>query len=195
MSGMSGISGSLARPAHERIGLDDARAREFEAFVALHRDRAISLAWRLVGPEGIEAEEVAQDAFVRAYRALGGFRGEAQMSTWFYRILVNEAWRHRRWRWIRQRLSAEMPEDVPDPRPGAAGDPALRHRIGRALDLLPRGQREAFLLVHLEGFSATEAAAITGRATGTIKSHLHRALRALRANLEDLDPKQESPSS
>jgi RNA polymerase sigma-70 factor (ECF subfamily) len=64
----------------------------------------------------------------------------------------------------------------------------------RALDRLPRGQREAFVLVHLEGFSVQEAARITGRATGTTKSHLHRALDALRRELYDLAPTREERS-
>ncbi len=172
--------------------MHDARAREFEAFVATTRERAVGVAWRLVGGDGGAAEDVAQEAFVRAHRALGGFRGDAQMSTWFYRILVNEARRHRRWRWVRERVAGEMPEEAVDRDCAPPGDPALRRRIARALDRLPRGQREAFVLVHLEGLSTGDAARITGRATGTLKSHLHRALRALREDLADLDPSLEA---
>ena len=172
--------------------MPSARALESEAFVASHRERAVGLAWRLVGGDGGAAEDVAQEAFIRAYRALGRFREEASMSTWFYRILVNEARRHRRWRWVRERFATEATEAAADPRGAPPGDPALRLRIARALGRLSNGQREAFLLVHLEGMTVTEAAAITGRATGTVKSHLHRALRTLRANLADLDPGQEA---
>jgi RNA polymerase sigma-70 factor (ECF subfamily) len=166
------------------------RERTFAAFVAAHRDRAIGMAWRLLGGDGAAAEDVAQEAFARAHRALGSFRGEARLSTWFYRILLNEAQRHRRWRWVRERRAAPLPEDPPDPAPQAPGDPALRARVARALLRLPRGQREAFVLVHLEGLSVREAAETTGRATGTIKSHLHRALRSLREQLSDLDPRE-----
>ena len=175
--------------------VDVARARDFEAFVAAHRDRAVGLAWRLVGGDGAAAEDIAQEAFLRAYRGLDQFREEAKMSTWFYRILVNEAQRHLRWRWIRQRVAGEMPEEPPDPRPEAAGDPGLRERVSIAVGNLPRGQREAFALVHLEGFTVREAAEITGRAIGTIKSHLHRALRNLREALADLDPNAEATRS
>jgi RNA polymerase sigma-70 factor (ECF subfamily) len=168
--------------------VDVARVRDFDAFVAAHRDRAVGLAWRLVGGDAAAAEDVAQEAFLRAYRGLDQFREEAKMSTWFYRILVNEAQRHLRWRWVRQRVAGEMPENPPDPRPAATGDPKLRERVARAVADLPRGQREAFALVHLEGFTVSEAAAITGRAVGTIKSHLHRALGKLREALADLDP-------
>jgi RNA polymerase sigma-70 factor (ECF subfamily) len=85
-----------------------------------------------------------------------------------------------------------MPEDPPDPNANETGDPALRRRVASAVEALPRGQREAFVLVHLEGLTVAEAAQATGRAPGTIKSHLHRALRALRARLADLDPTAEA---
>ena len=168
------------------------RARDFDAFVAAHRDRAVGLAFRLIGGDAAAAEDIAQEAFLRAYRGLDQFREEAKMSTWFYRILVNEAQRHLRWRWIRQRVAGEMPDEPLDSRPDVPGDPALRERVTRAVGNLPRGQREAFALVHLEGFTVREAADITGRAIGTIKSHLHRALGNLRAVLADLDPRDEA---
>jgi DNA-directed RNA polymerase specialized sigma24 family protein len=81
------------------------------------------------------------------------------------------------------------PDTAADPR-SASGtprtDPALRRRIGDAIAALPRGQREAFVLVHLEELTVAEAASATGRAVGTIKSHLHRALASLRDQLADL---------
>ena len=162
--------------------------RRFEALVTEHRDRAIGMAWRLLGGDGSAAEDVAQEAFLRAHRALGSFEGQAQLSTWFYRILVNEVQRHRRWRWVRERVAGDMPEEPRDPAERPAGDPALRNRVAAALDSLPRGQREAFVLVHLEGLTLRESADVTGRAIGTMKSHLHRALKALRSELADLDP-------
>jgi RNA polymerase sigma-70 factor, ECF subfamily len=162
----------------------------FDAFVAEHRDRAVALAWRLIGGDRAAAEDITQEAFLRAYRSLHRFRGEAKLSTWFYRILVNEVKRYQRWRWVRQRRAGESVEEPPDPRP-MAGDPALRQRVAGAMAQLSHGQREAFVLVHLEGFSVREAAQLTGRANGTIKSHLHRALRRLREQLADLDPSRE----
>jgi RNA polymerase sigma-70 factor (ECF subfamily) len=85
-----------------------------------------------------------------------------------------------------------MPADPPDPRAPAQGDPGLRERVARALEKLPRGQREAFVLVHLEGLTVAETAQATGRATGTVKSHLHRALETLRRELADLDPRRDT---
>jgi RNA polymerase sigma-70 factor (ECF subfamily) len=169
------------------VTADLEREREFASFVSKHRERAVGLAYRLAGGDFAAAEDIAQEAFVRAYRGLGRFRAEAKLSTWFYRILVNEANRYHRLAWIRKR-SPDEPADAEDPSAGAQPDPVLRARIARALSRLPRGQRECFVLVHLEGFTLAETSAITGRATGTIKSHLHRATHTLRARLADLAP-------
>jgi RNA polymerase sigma-70 factor (ECF subfamily) len=162
------------------------RTAAFARFVAQHRDRALRLAWRLAGGDGDAAEDITQDALVRAWRGLDGFRSEAALGTWFYRILVRQAANHRRWRGLRERFGGWGDADAPDPRTAASGDPVLRARIARALDALPRGQREVFVLVHLEQFTVDEAAAILHKANGTVKSHLARALRTLRSELADL---------
>jgi RNA polymerase sigma-70 factor (ECF subfamily) len=158
----------------------------FAAFVTTHRDRARRLAWRLVGGDDAAADDVAQEAFVKAYRALGRFREESKLETWFYRILVRQASSYRRWRAVRQRWSGGSRDEVADPTPEVPGDPGLRRRIGAALGRLTGRQREAFILVHLEGFTVRESAKLLGKPTGTVKSHLHRALQTLRAELADL---------
>lgn len=163
-----------------------AREARFAAFVEGHRDRAVRLAWRLVGGDAGAAEDVVQDAFVRAWRALDRFRGESSLATWFYRIVVRQAANHRRWRAVRERMGGWGSADAPDPAPAAAGDPALRARIDGAVAGLSRRQREVFVLVHLEGFTLRETAAVLGRPEGTVKSHLHRALGHLRRELADL---------
>ena len=160
--------------------------RRFTAFVVTHRDRARRVAWRLIGGDEAAAEDVAQEAFVKAYRALGRFREDSRLETWFYRILVRQAHNHRRWSAVRQRWSGGSEEDLADPSAPAPGDPGLRRRIGEALGRLTRRQREAFVLVHLEGFTVSESATLLGKPTGTVKSHLHRALRTLRTELADL---------
>ncbi|HKA14578.1 MAG TPA: sigma-70 family RNA polymerase sigma factor [Myxococcota bacterium] len=162
--------------------------RRFDAFVNGYRDRAVGMAWRLLGGDGAAAEDVVQEAFARAYRGLARFRDDAKLSTWFYRILVNEVRRYQRWKIVRRSRTADRePDAIEDPRASAPRpDPALRRRIGEAIAALPRGQREAFVLVHLEGLTLVEAASATGRAVGTMKSHLHRALASLRSRLADL---------
>jgi RNA polymerase sigma factor (sigma-70 family) len=163
----------------------------FSAFAESHLESARRLAWRLVGGDTGAAEDVVQNAFIKAWRGIPGFRGEARLETWFYRILVREAANHRRWRGVRDRFAALSRAQATQPAPEA--DPALRDRLLTAIETLSRGQRETFVLVHLEGFSVREAAAMTGRAEGTAKQHLHRALRRLREELADLAPGKEEP--
>lgn len=185
---LAGVAGRLEQ-------VERAPQQEFADFVAAQRERALRIAWRLVGGDAAAAEDVVQEAFARAYRNLAGFREQARLSTWFHRILINEARRYLRWRWVRQRYAADMPEQLADPSARALGDPPLRERVGAAIRKLPRGQREAFVLVHLEGMTLAEAAQVAGCAVGTIKSHLHRATRALREQLSDVDPRLERQPS
>ncbi len=164
----------------------------FERLVSEERNRAVALAYHLVGGDRQAAEDVAQDAFLRAYRALKSFRGEASLSTWFIRIVIREAARYRRWRAVRERwraLWSHQQEALHDDQLAAPPplDEARTHaRIATALGALTANQRAAFALVHLEGRTIVEAAQVLGKAPGTIKSHLHRALLALRHDLNDL---------
>lgn len=175
------------------VSIASSREQRFAALVDQHRDQAVRLAWRLTGGDRATAEEVAQDAFLRAYTALPRFRDEAELSTWFFRILARQAANRRRWRGLRQRwgdLWSSGPEaegSAVEQAPAGAtqsADPALRDRIAGAMEQLSPGQRTIFTLVHLEGFTVREAAAIATVAPGTAKSHLHRALKTLRRELE-----------
>ena len=169
----------------DRVGDRDAR---FHAFVEAYRSKAYRIAWRLCGGDGALADDVVQDAMVRAYRGMDGFRDEAALSTWFYRILVRQAHNARRRRAVQDRVRALFWREPRRVAPAPSGDPVLRERLAMALNGLSQGQREAFVLVHLEGFTVAESAQILGKAPGTIKSHLHRAVRALRRRLEDVWP-------
>ena len=174
-----------AEPSRTVISLE-ARSAAFEAFVEARRQQAVRLAFRLLRGDTAAAEDVAQNAFLRAHRALPRFREEASLDTWFYRILIHEVHRYRRWQAVR-RVWAGDPDSAPEPvDETAVGDAGLRRRITAAMDHLTSAQREAFVLVHLEGFHVSEAATLLGKATGTVKSHLHRALETLRRELADL---------
>lgn len=174
----------IANPLHAEASRD-AHKERFDAFVRAHRAAARRLAWRLCGGDAAAAEDIAQEAFLRAYRGLDGFRDEAALSTWFTRIVIRVAHNHRRKRAVAERWRGLWGLERPAPAP-PRGDPALRSRLSAALDELSRGQREAFVLVHLEGRTVRETAEILGKAPGTVKSHLHRALRSLRASLADV---------
>jgi RNA polymerase sigma-70 factor, ECF subfamily len=175
-----------ARALWAVVAVESDLDERFSAFVGTHRERARRLAYRLVGGDEAAADDVAQEAFVRAYAALDRFREDAMLSTWFYRILVRQAQSYRRWRAVRDAWTGLWSGEARDPAPVPAGDPGLRRRIGTALAALTRSQREPFILVHLEGFTVREAAAVLRKPEGTVKSHLHRALRALRTELADL---------
>ncbi len=175
-----------ARVMKRQVVVD--REQLFQAFVSAHRERAVRLAWRLTGGDAAAAEDVAQDAFYKAYKGMAQFRAESGLATWYYRILVRQAQKYRRWRAVRERWSNLRVAEEPDSPRNKPPDPGLRRRIAHALNHLPRGQREVFILVHLEGFAANEAAAILNKSAGTVKSHLHRGLQSLRTALADLDP-------
>ncbi len=126
-----------------------------------------------------EARDVFQDTYVRVYRGLEGFRGDASITTWVLRIGRNLAWnRHRR---NKTRHAVETALDDFDP-------PAPEHNryneLHTALTQLPNAQREAVLLFYMEGFSVEDVARITGRPSNTIKSDLMRARAKLRERLE-----------
>lgn len=178
----------LATTVVEEQAVNAERDQLFRALVSSHRERAVRLAWRLTGGDAATAEDVAQDAFVRAYKALAQFREESSLATWYYRILVRQAHKYRRWRAVRERWSSLWKEDIHNPSPGEPSDPGLRRRIVHALDHLPRSQREVFILVYLEGFAVSEAAEVLKKSPGTVKSQLHRGLTALRTELADLNP-------
>ena len=143
-------------------------------------------AWGQTGEDLATAEEVTQEALLRAHSALARFRDDASLSTWFYRILVRQAHNHRRWRGVRQRWAALWGQASEIGCRDALGDPPLRDRIAAAMNQLSPAQREVFILVRLEGFTIAETAHFTGKAPGTIKSHLHRALESLRRDLAPL---------
>jgi RNA polymerase sigma-70 factor (ECF subfamily) len=162
--------------------LDD----RFASFVATHRDQAVRTAWRLTGADQSTAEEVAQDAFLKAHRSLHRFRDEASLSTWFYRILVRQASNHRRWRGVRDRFAIRFKSRNESPSTTTQSEPAIRASIQEAMNQLSTRQRSIFVLVYLEGHTLQESAQMVGCAAGTAKSHLHRALKHLRENLSEI---------
>jgi RNA polymerase sigma-70 factor (ECF subfamily) len=136
------------------------------------------------------AEDVAQECFIRAWRALPSFRGEARFSTWLYRIAVNEANRFLARESRRELLPFDhVLLDVPDlgaqtPELAEAGQ--LREQLERFLAELPAQYRIAVALRDVQGFSNEEAAALLELDVRNFKSRLHRGRMALRRRLEEL---------
>jgi RNA polymerase sigma-70 factor (ECF subfamily) len=189
--------------AHQAAGeLEDARQRYAE-LVARHQRRAARIAYHYLR-DSAEADEAAQDAFVKAYQHLGSFREELPFDVWFTRILINGCLdrikaRTRRERWLVPMAGTRRTgggadgaaeRDITDrvAAGGASPEQALlgrerRRQIATALAKLPERQRSVFVLSHVEGRTSREVSALTGLNESTVRVHLFRAIRKLRALL------------
>lgn len=170
-------------PADEERALV-ARARggdagAFRELVERHQDRAFALARRLLRDE-TEAEEVAQDAFLRAWTALPGFRAEASFGTWLHRIVYRRALDRIDALKARRRHESSAPS-WPEEGAAASGPFDGDERVRRLVDALPAAQRAAVTLFYFEDRSVQDAAKVLGMHENTLKTHLHRARAALRA--------------
>ncbi len=180
----------------EKLLIDRAQRGEMEAFrelVERSRIMVYRMAYDVTGNRH-DAEDLSQETYVRAYRALPGFRGGAKWTTWLYRIMVNlsrDQWRKE----SRQQLEfSEDPEERMDPaaensshgadgpvRSAEAG--MIQEHITRALDALSPQERRVFVLRHYEHFRLREIADMLEIAEGTVKSCLFRAIRTLQKEL------------
>jgi RNA polymerase sigma-70 factor (ECF subfamily) len=152
----------------------------FEELVERTHRRVYTLAYRLVGDRH-EAEDVAQEAYLRAYRSLRGFRGEARFETWLYRITANTAMSHLRRRGRFGDVLAEGDERlVREPEARTPDEVVERDELERALAVLPAGQRTVVLLKDVYGFSCQEIGDEIGISEGAVKVRLHRARKRLK---------------
>lgn len=188
----------------DRRLLSDHLAGDREAFGVLfarHRDRLWAVALRTLGNPD-DAADALQDALISAYRRAGSFRGDAAVTTWLHRVVVNACLDRVRREQVRR--ADPLPEDLDTG--GAAhvrgtvggpaaswGDPATaaetderRRRVVAALARLPADQRIALVLVDIEGHSVRDAAAMLEVAPGTIKSRCSRGRTRLAELLDDL---------
>ena len=159
--------------------------RAFAQIVDHYDHRLRGLAFRLLGDRD-RMDDVLQEAYVKAFRALPRFKGESALGTWLYRIVYNACIDDLRSR--KAAVSLDDGGDGPeraDPRPGPADIAVERGDLAAALDTLPPDQRAAVLLVDAYGLDYDEAADVLGVATGTIGSRLSRARAALRGLLRD----------
>ena len=173
----------------------DGDADAFGVLFSRHRDRLWAVALRTMGnPE--DAADGLQDGMIAAFRRAGSYRGEAAVTTWLHRVVVNACLDRLRAAKIR-RLEA-LPDDVEDrgtlvataqhdDQPEAvAEDSERRHRVLEALATLPADQRAALVLVDMEGYPVAEVAEMLGCAEGTVKSRCSRGRARLATLLTDL---------
>jgi RNA polymerase sigma-70 factor (ECF subfamily) len=159
----------------------------FQALVERHRSMVYRVAYQFAGNH-YDAEDIAQEVFIKVYRSLDRFRQDAQLSSWLYRIVMNACIDHRR----RQMPAAVAPFgeeaelrllNTPEERPGPE-DRAYAGELGQVLETeigrLPQGQRIVFIMRHHQGLKLTEIADALGLAEGTVKRQLHAAVHRLR---------------
>ncbi len=162
----------------------------FQALVERHRSMVYRVAYQFAGNHH-DAEDIAQEVFIKVYRSLDRFRQDSQLTSWMYRIVMNACIDHRRRH--RSAIAAPLgeeaeqkmlnaPEDTPGPEECAyAGElgEVLEWEIGR----LPKGQRVVFVMRHHQGMKLCEIAEALGLAEGTVKRQLHAAVHRLRQAL------------
>ena len=158
----------------------------FAGLVRRHQDTCTRFAVRMLGSR-IDADDVLQSAFMRAFRGLKGCKDPEHFGGWLYRIVVNEcrtyASRQRR-REQKFTSSAAAIENAVAPGPEQEADVDVGGYIERALAALPSDQREAFLLKHVEELTYEEIAELTGVSVSALKMRVKRASDALRGLLE-----------
>lgn len=176
--------------ADEREAIRACQRGEREAFdrlVERYQRDVYRLCYRYVNNHE-DASDIAQEAFIRAYKAIGRFRGDSAFSTWLYRIAVNACLNFRA---ARRPPADELPEALPD-----HGTPALERlvrderarRVRQAVTTLPERQRATLILKVYHDLSHDEVARILGSTVGTVKANLFHALANLRKRLGTAPP-------
>lgn len=190
--------GQIAVEADESELVRQAQARQSDAvrtIIKRYNRRLYRLA-RAILRNDADAEEALQEAYLHAFAAIGGFRGEASLATWLSRITVNEALGQLRRRRHRARLHDALarPDQaciIPFPRAASAGDPErsmaqrqILELVEQASDNLPEGYRVVFVARVVEGLSVQETADALDLQPATVKTRLHRARALIRKELE-----------
>lgn len=155
-------------------------AEAFERLYRRHLPRVSALARWFVDPS--EVEDAVQEIFIRVWQKLGTFAGQSAFGTWLHRVAVNLLLRRRQNHGRDRRRMAHDPEPLAAVA-GPASRPDLRVAIERAVDTLPAGAREVFVLHDMEGYKHEEIAGLLGVDPGTSRSQLHRARMLLRRHL------------
>ncbi len=158
----------------------------FEQLYRSHCDRIYALCWRMCGGDRGLAEDMVQEAFVRAWSKLDLFRGDSKFGTWLHRLTVNVVLSDRRIRVKRLQREREMVDDVERTLVGDRDVFAgLRKDLEAAIAGLPERARTVLVLYDIEGYRHKEIAEMTGMAVGSSKAQLHRARKLVREVLKD----------
>jgi RNA polymerase sigma factor (sigma-70 family) len=156
----------------------------FETLYRQHAPRVYSLACRLSG-SSVEGEDLLQEIFLLAHQRLSTFRGEASVGSWLYRLAMNRCLDYVRGRQMKMARMTDRLESDTSKEPAARFDTLTeRMDLDRAIQSLPSGCREAFVLHDVEGFGHGEISEMLGIAEGTSKSQVAKARMKLRALLQ-----------
>jgi RNA polymerase sigma-70 factor (ECF subfamily) len=159
----------------------------FEEIYQRHHRRVYSICLRML-QNAYEAEDLTQDVFIQLYRKVGSFRGDSAFTTWLHRMTVNQVLMHFRKRNVKYEKTTEDGE-TPDQTVHGTSDPDRMPIVDKialenAIEQLPTGYKNVFVLHDVEGFEHEEVARILGCSVGTSKSQLHKARLKLRKLLK-----------
>lgn len=175
--------------ATEKLWVDKARVGDQLAFEKLYRshcDRIYGLCWRMCGGDRALAEDMVQEAFVRAWNKLHLFRGDSKFGTWLHRLAVNVVLSDRRIRVKRLQREQTFSDDIERVQVGDRDVYAgLRKDLEAAIAGLPERARTVLVLYDIEGYQHNEIAEMTGMAVGSSKAQLHRARKMVQEILKD----------
>ena len=209
------LASALAIPSEEAVLVSELKAGSEQAFAQLiaqyHQPIYSLIARSLQNPT--DASDVTQEVFLKVFRSIRGFHGEASLRTWLYRIALHEASNQRRW-WTRHRRQ-EVTLDSSSAEPDSEGDSyslaasladhgsspfdqaaqrQLRDRVESVLREIPEAFRTVVVLREIEGFTYEEIAEILQTNLGTVKSRLTRGRAALRTLLTSVEPERRRTS-
>jgi RNA polymerase sigma-70 factor, ECF subfamily len=164
----------------------------FEEIYNRHHRRVYSICLRML-QSPTEAEDLTQDVFIQLYRKIGSFRGDSAFTTWLHRMTVNQVLMHFRKRTVKYEKTTEEGE-TPDQMVAGTANPERMRIVDKialdnAIEQLPKGYKNVFVLHDVEGFEHEEVARILGCSVGTSKSQLHKA----RLKLQKLLKKKANP--
>jgi RNA polymerase sigma-70 factor (ECF subfamily) len=164
----------------------------FEEIYRRHHRRVYSICLRML-QNASEAEDLTQDVFIQLYRKIGSFRGDSAFTTWLHRMTVNQVLMHFRKRTVKFEKTTEEGETPVQIVSGTANPEKMRIvdkiALDNAIEQLPTGYKNVFVLHDVEGFEHEEVARILGCSVGTSKSQLHKA----RLKLQKLLKKKANP--
>jgi RNA polymerase sigma-70 factor (ECF subfamily) len=166
----------------ERVRRGDASAQR--ALYETHVERIYRLTFRLTGIEHL-ARELTQDAFVRAFASIDGFRGDSAFGTWLHTIAVSVSLNELKRRKRESARQAPLEEALTMSRSAPLSDPILRERLMAAVNQLPEGCRTVFMMHDAEGYTHEEIANALGVTPGTSKAQLSRGRAKLRIALAE----------